>query len=119
MFKNKVYSSVINEKVEEEFKDHTQCAFGKWYYSDLSKKFQITPSFKRIEEPHRQFHEILLDVVKLVQNGEDLLKHKEFVVDRLSKAEEISQNLFKILDMVIAEELQGQKDLKKEGISYA
>ncbi|MCX7759620.1 MAG: CZB domain-containing protein [Hydrogenothermaceae bacterium] len=119
MFKNKVYSSVINENVEEEFKDHTQCAFGKWYYSDLSKKFQTVPSFKRIEEPHRQFHEVLLDVVKLVQSGEDLLKHKEFVVEKLSKAEDISQNLFKILDSIIVEELESQKDLNKEGISHA
>lgn len=119
IFKNKVYSSVINENVEEEFKDHTQCAFGKWYYSDLSKKFQTVPSFKRIEEPHRQFHEVLLDVVKLVQSGEDLLKHKEFVVEKLSKAEDISQNLFKILDSIIVEELESQKDLNKEGISHA
>lgn len=109
IFKNRVYSSIINESVESAFANHTQCAFGKWYYSDKSKKFEITDAFKEIDAPHKEFHDVLLSVVELIKNGEDILKHKEFVLEKLNRAENISKYLFKLLDKIVEEELALQK----------
>lgn len=106
IFKNKVYSAVINERTGNVFKDHTQCDFGKWYYSGSADKFRSLDSFKKIEEPHKQFHKLLLEVVHLIENGEDILKHKEFVISNLNKAEEVSKELFELIDSVVVEEVK-------------
>ena len=41
--------------------DHTQCAFGKWFYGEGRKQTEqkipeLIPIFKEIEEPHKQLH---------------------------------------------------------------
>lgn len=108
IFKNRVYSAVINENVDSsKFADHTKCAFGRWYYSDESKKFKMVNSFGKIEEPHKQFHDCLLEVVKFIENGGDILKEKEFIMSSLNKAEELSKQIFELIDNIVKEEQEG------------
>ena len=50
--------------------DHTNCGFGKWYYSDARKKAEILlPALKEplaaIEEPHRKLHETAAEIKKV------------------------------------------------------
>lgn len=106
VFKNRVYSAITREKVEGVFAAHTQCDFGKWYYSDMSSKFKVTNAFVQIEEPHRQFHETLLEIIKLIQQGEDIMEHQDYILERLNKAEETSQEIFRLIDKIIEEEIK-------------
>lgn len=106
VFKNRVYSAITREKVEGVFANHTQCDFGKWYYSDKSTKFKITNAFNQIEEPHRQFHDTLLDIIKLMQQGEDIMNHQDYILERLNKAEEASQKIFSLIDKIVEEEIK-------------
>ena len=55
--------------------DHTQCAFGQWFYETLdSEAFQqASPTFqalfRAIEEPHRQLHESATRIVSAQRQG--------------------------------------------------
>ncbi|MCX7739131.1 MAG: CZB domain-containing protein [Hydrogenothermaceae bacterium] len=108
-----MYSSVINESVEGTFASHTQYAFGKWCYSDRAKKFEITDTFKEIDAPHKEFHDVFLPVVELIRSGGDILKHKEFVLEKLNRAENVSKYLFKLLDKIVKEEM-ASKNKRRE-----
>lgn len=57
---------------KSEFKgqiDHTQCNFGKWYYSYKSNNPKLQESLKAIEEPHKHLHEMGKQVKDLVAQG--------------------------------------------------
>lgn len=114
IFKNKAYSAVINENVEGvAFIDHQNCTFGKWYYSEESKKFKSANSFVKIDEPHKEFHRLLLEVIKLIQDGEDVLKHKDFVLSNFNRVEDVSKEIFQLMDSIVREESE------KEGVTDA
>lgn len=108
IFKNRVYSTVINEKKEGNFFDHTQCDFGEWYYSDRSARFKELEAYREIEHYHREFHEYLLELIKLLEKNESILDHKDLVVSNFYKAEEVSQELFKLLDR-LGEEIKNKR----------
>jgi len=54
--------------------DYTQCAFGKWYYSDARKKAEeflpkLKDVFRAIEEPHRRLHESAVEISERLKKG--------------------------------------------------
>jgi len=38
--------------------DHHQCRFGRWYYSQEGQDYATAEAFRRLEDLHRQLHEI-------------------------------------------------------------
>ncbi len=44
--------------------NHTNCAMGKWYYKRGKEKFGNLPEFTAIEEPHKQFHQKVKELVE-------------------------------------------------------
>jgi methyl-accepting chemotaxis protein len=103
IFKNNVYSSVTQEKMTFKFTDHYNCAFGKWYYGDGVKEFDGITSFKEIEKYHANFHNALYNIVEIIENNKDILKHKELIFKSFETAEKESQELFKEMDKVAEE----------------
>ncbi|MBN1294624.1 MAG: CZB domain-containing protein [Candidatus Latescibacteria bacterium] len=54
--------------------DPYKCAFGKWYYSDEVKTMRKNDAgfdavMANIEEPHKQLHQSLLEIQKLIDQG--------------------------------------------------
>jgi len=103
IFKNNVYASVTQEKMTFKFTDHYSCAFGKWYYSDGIKEFSELAAFKKVEKHHANFHNALYDVVEIIENNKDILKHKELIFRSFEIAEKESQELFEEIDKVAEE----------------
>ena len=103
IFKNKVYSSVTQEKLMVKFTDHYNCALGKWYYSDGIKEFSELSAFKKVDKHHANFHNALYDIVEIIENNKDILKHKELIFRSFKIAEKESQELFKEMDKVAEE----------------
>ncbi|MBF0293042.1 MAG: MCP four helix bundle domain-containing protein [Nitrospinae bacterium] len=57
---------------KSEFKgqlDHTQCNFGKWYYSYKTNNPKLQTALKAIEEPHKHLHEMGKQVKDFVAQG--------------------------------------------------
>jgi len=86
----------------EEIKDHTQCKFGKWYYSRVEKEFADKKEFVAIESPHKLLHEKAKAAVEAYQRGGKLhcLRLIE-EVDRIS--EEIVEHLDRLLGEIRGE----------------
>jgi methyl-accepting chemotaxis protein len=103
IFKNNFYSSVTQEKMVFKFTDHYNCAFGKWYYGDGVKEFDGLTSFKEIERHHANFHNALYNIVEIIENNKDILKHKELIFKSFETAEKESQELFKEMDKITEE----------------
>ena len=61
--------------------DHTQCAFGKWYFSDERKRVEeknpeLKPLLLAIEEPHRKLHESAKQINHIYQKADPSLPEK-------------------------------------------
>lgn len=106
IFKNNTYSSVSQEKMIFKFTDHHSCRFGKWYYSEESEEFKNFPVFKQIEQYHADFHQTLYPLIQLIERGEDIVKHKQFIFDHLQRAEDDSIELFNLIDKLVEERKQ-------------
>ncbi|MEK6794815.1 MAG: methyl-accepting chemotaxis protein [Spirochaetota bacterium] len=56
--------------------DPSQCAFGKWYYSEKRTKTEamssrLAPLFREIESPHTKLHETAQRIAELRKSGEE------------------------------------------------
>jgi methyl-accepting chemotaxis protein len=58
-----------NDLQPEGITDHTQCRFGKWYFSDGQKKCGHLPVFKEIDTPHSLVHKYGREAVALYRSG--------------------------------------------------
>jgi methyl-accepting chemotaxis protein len=84
----------VNELLVET--DPTQCAFGKWYYSDARRQAErqipeLRPLLEEIEAPHRRLHESAVQVgeqyVRVDEQLGDFLREKK--VDHLAWAHRV------------------------------
>lgn len=48
---------------------HTECRFGKWYYTDGKKTFHDLPIFDDIERPHEMLHSVYQEIFESVRDG--------------------------------------------------
>jgi len=81
----------------DDFKDHTQCRLGQWYYEGDGKQYSKLGSFKRVEVPHAKVHEEGIAALKAYQEKDEVgaIKHLEKmelasddVIDEISHLEE-------------------------------
>jgi methyl-accepting chemotaxis protein len=54
----------------EEFSDHHECDFGKWYYGPEGQKFKDFPLFSKIGQLHEKVHSYARQIVERVNRGE-------------------------------------------------
>jgi len=102
LFKSEAISNLERETYQE-FTDHRNCRFGKWYESEGIKAFEAAKSFNKIEAPHKLVHSSVLDVFKLVKEG-TVFQNKEFVKNSFIQMEEASEELFKTMDAMLEEQ---------------
>jgi methyl-accepting chemotaxis protein len=66
-----VYTSYMNGVVPSGLKGHTECDFGKIYYSeDVKAQFGDDPDYKAIDKPHEQVHSISHRIAELIRAGD-------------------------------------------------
>ena len=111
IFKNKAYSSIFHGQLKEKLPDYTGCEFGKWYYSKGVELFKDFDAFRKIEEPHKEIHQYILDALQFVDGEDRVLEYKNRVIEDFRKAEEAADKLFKHLDK-LAEDVE-QHELAK------
>jgi len=102
IYKSKAFSSVFNGKVEIQQTDHTQCAFGKWYYSEGQQQFKdFMDVYRQIEAPHADLHAHIREALKYVKDDETIIQHREDILKHFARVEEASDELFNILDQLL------------------
>jgi len=66
---------MVEDKISWSVPDHTQCAFGKWYYDpntrSMVQKCSSSASiiFEEVENPHKHYHQIGMEIEKLKRQG--------------------------------------------------
>lgn len=105
VWKAEVYRFIwgMSEKESiEDFKDHTQCRLGQWYYEGDGKQYSKLTSFKKVEVPHAEVHNEGVLALKAYQQKDEMgaIKHLEkmelasdLVIDEISHLEEEILNL--------------------------
>ena len=102
IYKSSGYSSIFNGKVQLDVTDHTQCAFGRWYYGEGQEMFKdYMDIFRKIEAPHAEFHHEVNGALQFVVDDETIIKHKDEILQHFQKAEESSDQLFELLDVLL------------------
>ncbi|PHM17882.1 MAG: chemotaxis protein [Sulfuricurvum sp. PD_MW2] len=110
LFKAKGYKSVFTLKVEEEFVDHHHCRLGKWAKDGKGAQiFGHTPSFNKLEAPHKMVHDNILSAVQCVTSGTCGQESKN-VMTYFSNAENASREVINTLDAMLNEERQKRKE---------
>jgi len=69
------------------------------------KLFEKSTFFQKMEHEHTQFHYLIEENLKCVKEGGCFIKdgNKDEIVQRFVKAEEHSNNLFKLMDSFVEE----------------
>ena len=66
---------------------HTECAFGKWYYSEGIKNFGHIQELKDVEAPHAELHRSIKEIVKARNAGDVATAEKLYAnVDQTSRS---------------------------------
>jgi len=104
VFKSNAYSSVLAEKITQNFGDHRECRLGKWYLSEGKEQFAQTEAYREIDAPHARVHQKVLDNMIFVKNKEALDPAKSDVIVRnFADMENASAQLFELLNKMVEE----------------
>lgn len=113
LFKAKGYKSVFNLKVEDEFVDHHNCRLGKWADGGKGKEiFGQTPSFQKLESPHKTVHDNILAAIECVKTN-TCTEESENVMTYFKRAEAASSEVISVLGAILIEERERRQKGKK------
>lgn len=106
LFKANGYKSVFSLKVENEFVNHHNCRLGKWAEDGKgAEMFGNTPSFKKLEAPHKSVHDNIILAVKCVTAGTCGQESKN-VMTYFKDTERASREVIETLNAMLYEERQ-------------
>ena len=80
----------------KDFLDYTNCAFGKWYYSEGISELGSNPTFKSLEGPHRNIHDLGHKLIDALKRGE-----KDMATRLLGQIDEESDKMYDGIGMLI------------------
>ena len=115
VFKSGAYSSVVNGTVTQELKkSHTDCGFGAWYYGAGKKFFGENNTYKKIEEHHIKFHDLINENIQCAITSGCMAnsQSKEEIMKNFQEAENHSNTLFLLMD-TLAEEVGSDLDMSR------
>jgi methyl-accepting chemotaxis protein len=106
LFKANGYKSVFNLKVESEFADHHHCRLGKWATGGKGAQiFGHTPSFRKLESPHKLVHDNIIAAVNCVTAG-TCVEESTNVITYFQDAERASREVINTLNAMLMEDKQ-------------
>lgn len=106
LYKSKGYKSVFSLKIDGEFADHHHCRLGKWAEGGKGAEiFGNTPSFRKLETPHKAVHDNILAAVGCVTAG-TCTQEANNVMTYFKEAERASREVIDTLNAMLSEERQ-------------
>ncbi|MGC8650473.1 MAG: methyl-accepting chemotaxis protein [Hydrogenobaculum sp.] len=104
IFKHQTFTSVYINKLTFDYKDENSCECGIWYNSENANRFRKYNEFNVIGELHKEFHNLVYDIVSKINKGEDLFNYKEQLLDTLNRLENLSREMFEYTDKIVENE---------------
>ena len=104
IFKSNAFSAIFNGKTTNTFANQHNCRLGKWYESGLGKiHFAHLPSFPKLDAPHSIVHNNVHTNLEFIKDGDHVVEHKDEIIQNFTKMEAASEELFKLMDQLLAE----------------
>ncbi|MFO1501212.1 MAG: methyl-accepting chemotaxis protein [Verrucomicrobiota bacterium] len=88
--------------------NHHQCAFGKWYDTEGSERFQSVPTFQDIGRHHETFHTLVAEIVGLWTNGQPAR-----ALERFKSVAAQTLELFSLMDRLAFEAIAHRTESSK------
>ncbi len=105
VYKSNAYSTIITAEPLLKISDHTACRLGAWYQDEGKRRFAETPSYPKLDIPHKIVHENANKNVSYISDGIEN-SHVPFgdeLVQRFENMEVASNELFNLLDSMLEE----------------
>lgn len=104
LYKSRAYTSVMLCDPQLSAQDSHQCRMGKWYDNEGKRRFGKTLSYPRMSNPHALVHQKANINLELVQTKkENCLNHANEIIANFEEMEKASQELFTLMDSMLAE----------------
>ncbi len=97
VFKANAYLSFTYGNEIQEFGNHKDCRFGKWYIQEGEKKFGKTEEYQKIDIHHANVHNYVLDSLECIKEG-NCIQKADVILENLKIMEDESKNLFNLMD---------------------
>jgi len=94
-FKIDTFNQIFDKNRNISLKDASSCRFGKWYQREGKSLFGQTPSYSKLDSPHREFHNLMKDIL-----NESDIDRINSLFDRVDK---ICVEIPQILDNMLLE----------------
>ncbi len=86
---------------------HTECQFGRWFYSEETQNIRSFKAYTDLEAAHKEVHVILDEIIKIKKQGES-----EELMLHVVQFDNVSDQIFRQIE-IIAKELGVQRISKK------
>ena len=117
LFKSNAFNRVITHKGSQGVPSHTECRLGKWYQSEAKELFGFTKAYKEIDRPHAIVHKASMEAEDLFKDGYNE-KAVPIVLKKFKEMEDASQELFELLDQMLAEYHQAIENQIKQNAAH-
>ena len=123
LFKLNGYQKILSNDGNKEFKSHTECDFAKWYRENRNTIFGKTPSYTKLDVPHKNVHQSIKNVVTMVNTEKEALENRDTIIELFQEAEDNSNKLFDIMDEITEESKSiykmSDKQTKEKELAYS
>ncbi len=102
LFKANALQHIEKDK-HNDFENHNNCRFGKWYNTEGQSQFGHSKSFKEIITPHSIVHNSVLNTFSLIEN-DIVINHENEILENFTNMEKASDELFVLMDNMLLEE---------------
>ena len=104
IFKADAYNAIVDADKNKKFASHLECRLGKWYDDTGKKRFGKTESYKKLVEPHKTVHDMVLNSIKFYTGKNDTrIANKDKIISYLKKMEDSSKVLYRLLNNMLQE----------------
>jgi len=103
LFKSRALNAIVNRtQPETAFSDHHACRLGKWYDTEGKALFGMTSAYKKMQEPHRQVHQYVIDSMHYLEE-KSCLGHPKSIISDFTAMEQVSDKFFDLMDTMLEE----------------
>ncbi|HEX5329768.1 CZB domain-containing protein [Sulfuricurvum sp.] len=104
LFKNGTYNTIFTRQISGSHVDHHNCRLGQWYEGDAGKiHFGRFDSYQKMLKPHQEVHTIVGEIRDTIKDMEHLGDNRDVIIDKFSRMENASSELFIHLDSMLNE----------------
>jgi methyl-accepting chemotaxis protein len=104
IYKTKAYTSILSETPNPDILvDDHNCRLGKWYDVKGKESFGETKAYSMLATPHQDIHHSVISCMEEIKENGLTKENSKFYMDKLTRMEECSVKVFKILDDMVNE----------------